>query len=128
MDTEALEAKLAEHSVKAKTKLFSCVYYTIPTYHNPSGILFTDAVNNKLIQLARKFDALIVCDDVYNLLVSSLKKLKYANLILISSSITPSRHLKDCSLTTRSMMMISRATLFRMEHFPSSYLLESGSI
>ena len=76
VDTEILEQKLKENSFKPKSKLFSCIYYTIPTYHNPTSILFTEQVNQKLVEIARKYDTLIVCDDVYNLLVSIKFKLK----------------------------------------------------
>lgn len=48
--------------------MFWSVYYTMPTYHNPTGIVFTNEVNSSLVQLARKYDCLIACDDVYNLL------------------------------------------------------------
>lgn len=49
-------------------KLFWGMYYTIPTFHNPTGILFTEAVNRELIKISREEDILIACDDVYNLL------------------------------------------------------------
>ncbi|XP_055629355.1 uncharacterized protein LOC129770497 [Toxorhynchites rutilus septentrionalis] len=49
-------------------KMFWGVYYTIPTFHNPTGILFSEEINKQLISLARSREILIACDDVYNLL------------------------------------------------------------
>jgi DNA-binding transcriptional MocR family regulator len=44
------------------------MYYTIPTFHNPTGILFTPETCTQLVRLARNEDFLIACDDVYNLI------------------------------------------------------------
>jgi DNA-binding transcriptional MocR family regulator len=69
VDVEDLERKILQHKfTPTHGKMFFGLYYTIPTYHNPTGILFSDQVCNALISLARKHDFLIVCDDVYNML------------------------------------------------------------
>lgn len=84
VDIDDLERKLKEKRFQSKDKMFWGAYYTIPTYHNPTGILFSEGkrsrkvvsqviiflleINNSLVKLARKFDILIACDDVYNLL------------------------------------------------------------
>uniref|UniRef100_A0A1A9UQK4 Aminotransferase class I/classII domain-containing protein n=1 Tax=Glossina austeni TaxID=7395 RepID=A0A1A9UQK4_GLOAU len=49
-------------------KIMPSLYYTTPTFHNPTGILFSDNVYQILIKLARKYDFLITCDDVDNVL------------------------------------------------------------
>ncbi|XP_053674319.1 2-aminoadipate transaminase [Anopheles nili] len=65
----ALESLIDQHRFAAKNgKLFWGVYYTIPTFHNPTGIVFSEEKCQQLIKLARKTDILIACDDVYNLL------------------------------------------------------------
>ncbi|XP_055604372.1 uncharacterized protein LOC129752622 [Uranotaenia lowii] len=65
----ALERLVDQHKFRPSgSKLFWGVYYTIPTFHNPTGILFTEETNRNLIRLARSSDMLIACDDVYNLL------------------------------------------------------------
>ncbi|XP_037906808.1 uncharacterized protein YER152C isoform X3 [Hermetia illucens] len=63
-----LRKLLSQHQFKSNTKLFWGMYYAIPTYHNPTGILFSDEICKELITLAKEFDILVACDDVYNLL------------------------------------------------------------
>ncbi|XP_053684261.1 uncharacterized protein LOC128734221 [Sabethes cyaneus] len=66
---EILAKLIGQYKFKPNNgKLFWGVYYTMPTFHNPTGILFTEDTNKKLIRLARSADMLITCDDVYNLL------------------------------------------------------------
>ncbi|XP_075159959.1 uncharacterized protein LOC142233062 [Haematobia irritans] len=67
-DLEDLEKHLKEHEFKSTKKEFWGMYYTIPTYHNPTGILFSPDTCKGLVKLARKYDILIACDDVYNIL------------------------------------------------------------
>ena len=40
----------------------------MPTYANPSSVTTSLSVREQLVICARKFDALIVCDDVYDML------------------------------------------------------------
>ncbi|KAH8303025.1 hypothetical protein KR044_013321 [Drosophila immigrans] len=68
VDLEDLEAKVSARHFKSKSKEFWGIYYTIPTYHNPTGILFSPEVCRGIVKLARKFDFLVLCDDVYNIL------------------------------------------------------------
>uniref|UniRef100_A0A182QW08 Aminotransferase class I/classII large domain-containing protein n=1 Tax=Anopheles farauti TaxID=69004 RepID=A0A182QW08_9DIPT len=64
-----LKTLIDQHRFEAgKGKLFWGVYYTIPTFHNPTGIVFSEEKCQQLIKLARETDILIACDDVYNLL------------------------------------------------------------
>lgn len=69
VDIADLEQKIIENKfVSSHGKMFFGCYYTIPVFHNPTGILFSDDICQALITLARKHDLLIVCDDVYNTL------------------------------------------------------------
>lgn len=69
VDIADLEQKVIEHKFSPNNdKMFFGLYYTIPTYHNPTGIVFSDEVCNALIKIARKHEFLVVCDDVYNML------------------------------------------------------------
>lgn len=49
-------------------KVYRYVLYCIPTYANPSGETYTVETRRKLIELARKYDMLILADDVYDML------------------------------------------------------------
>ncbi|XP_065082668.1 2-aminoadipate transaminase [Ochlerotatus camptorhynchus] len=71
-DIGVLSTLINQHKFKLSgNKIFWGVYYTIPTFHNPTGILFSDEINKQLIRLARSSEILIACDDVYNLLYYS---------------------------------------------------------
>lgn len=49
-------------------KIYKYVMYCVPTFANPSGMTFSQETKVKLIELARKYDMLIICDDVYDIL------------------------------------------------------------
>ena len=53
---------------RPKRKIYRYVIYLVPTYSNPSGSTMTYDQRIHLINLARKHDMLILCDDVYDLL------------------------------------------------------------
>ena len=53
---------------RGEKERFWAMFYTIPTYHNPTGSCLSDSKSKKIIQLSRKFNVLVICDDVYNLL------------------------------------------------------------
>ena len=72
VDLDVLEAKIkADYESRPRdleNNKFWAMFYTIPTFHNPTGVVLSPEKSKKLIQLARKYDFLILCDDVYNLL------------------------------------------------------------
>lgn len=69
VDIADLERKVIEHKFSpAHGKMFFGCYYTIPAFHNPTGILFSDEICKAVVELARKHDFLVICDDVYNML------------------------------------------------------------
>ncbi|GAV52474.1 hypothetical protein ZYGR_0AG04650 [Zygosaccharomyces rouxii] len=49
-------------------KVYRYVLYCIPTFANPSGQTYTLETRRKLIEIARKYDMLILADDVYDML------------------------------------------------------------
>lgn len=57
IDTQLFEEKLKENKVK--------VLYTIPTFQNPSGITMSLEKRYKLLELAEKYDFLIIEDNPY---------------------------------------------------------------
>lgn len=49
-------------------KIFSHIIYGVPTFANPSGKIMSIGHRERLIRLARKYNALIITDDVYDML------------------------------------------------------------
>jgi len=60
---EALEEQLDKHK--------PVFLYSIPTFHNPTGITLSNDRREKLVSLSEKFDFFIVADEVYQLLTYS---------------------------------------------------------
>ncbi|KAJ5329901.1 hypothetical protein N7452_010291 [Penicillium brevicompactum] len=73
LDVAALEAalrefELRESSVCQDRKIYKHVIYCVPTFANPSGKTMPRTRREALIMVARKYDALVVTDDVYDFL------------------------------------------------------------
>lgn len=49
-------------------KRFNYLLFLVPTFSNPTGITLSLERRRKLVDIARKHDILVVCDDVYHLL------------------------------------------------------------
>lgn len=49
-------------------KIYKSVIYMVPSFSNPGGLTYSLETRLKLIELARQYDMLIICDDVYDLL------------------------------------------------------------
>jgi len=50
------------------SKFYRHIIYCVPTFSNPSGKTMTLSTRKELVKLARKYDALIITDDVYDFL------------------------------------------------------------
>ncbi len=57
---EALEENLKKHK--------PAFLYTIPTFHNPTGVTLPESRREKIVRLSENYDFLIVADEVYQLL------------------------------------------------------------
>ncbi|KAF5541762.1 aminotransferase [Fusarium mexicanum] len=83
LNTEELEQKLIAYdeswtksnsktkpskSVEPNRKLYRHIIYLVPTCGNPSGRTMPVQRRKDLVKLARKYDALVICDDVYDFL------------------------------------------------------------
>lgn len=62
IDLDVLRLRLAESYADIK------ILYTIPTFHNPTGITLSHKKRQELAELADQYDLLIVADEVYQLL------------------------------------------------------------
>ncbi|KAI9935070.1 hypothetical protein MW887_000691 [Aspergillus wentii] len=49
-------------------KIYKHIIYLVPTFSNPSGTTMSLPRRESLIRVARKYDALVICDDVYDFL------------------------------------------------------------
>jgi DNA-binding transcriptional MocR family regulator len=74
--------KVAAKTPRPWRKLFRHVIYAVPTFSNPSGRTMSLARREALVRLVRKHDALIITDDVYDML---------------QWNINPSEDLSNCS-------------------------------
>lgn len=79
-------------------KFYKNIIYCVPTFSNPSGKTMTLSNRQKLVQIARKYDALIITDDVYDCLqfptstktsASSLGKAILPRLVDIDRTMEP---------------------------------------
>ncbi len=66
LDVAALEATLGKLAAEGRR---ARLLYTIPTYHNPTGVCLSEARRAHLLELARRHDLIVVEDDVYRELV-----------------------------------------------------------
>jgi len=48
--------------------MYKHVIYVVPTFANPSGRIMSLGRRRQLVRLARQYDALIIADDVYDML------------------------------------------------------------
>ncbi|KAJ5093509.1 Pyridoxal phosphate-dependent transferase major region subdomain 1 [Penicillium angulare] len=84
MDIEALERSLeasrlandesnvaqqkSTKSSRPSRKTYRHIIYCIPSFSNPSGNTMSRSRREALIRVARRYDALVICDDVYDFL------------------------------------------------------------
>ncbi|KOX72630.1 hypothetical protein WN51_01843 [Melipona quadrifasciata] len=75
VDLDAFEKIVAEENcilngnfLTNEQKLFWAMFYTTPTFHNPTGTTLPPESCKRLVEIARINSLLVVCDDVYNLL------------------------------------------------------------
>lgn len=73
VDLDAFEEIVKEEKKKREffideQKMFWGMFYTTPTFHNPTGLTLPPESCKRLVEIARNYSVLVVCDDVYNLL------------------------------------------------------------
>lgn len=73
VDIDAFEKIVVEEKAKGNfflndQKIFWAMFYTIPIFHNPTGMTLSPDQCKRLVEIARNNSIVIACDDVYNLL------------------------------------------------------------
>ncbi|XP_052129848.1 2-aminoadipate transaminase [Frankliniella occidentalis] len=58
----------AKRGDRSTGKPFWAVFYSIPVYHNPTGVCTSQEVGAEVVRVAQSLGFLVACDDVYNLL------------------------------------------------------------
>ncbi|KAF7518007.1 hypothetical protein G7054_g13596 [Neopestalotiopsis clavispora] len=53
---------------KPYRKIYRHIFYCVPSFSNPSGKTMSLARRRRLVELAREWDALVIADDVYDML------------------------------------------------------------
>ncbi|ODQ63259.1 PLP-dependent transferase [Nadsonia fulvescens var. elongata DSM 6958] len=67
-ETKAKFAEFEKTNQARQRKVYKYAMYLVPTYSNPRGDTYSLETRTKLVELARKYDMLIISDDVYDLL------------------------------------------------------------
>lgn len=65
MDADGLVVEVLEEKLQERVPAF---LYTIPTFHNPASVTLTASRRQRLVELSRRHNLLIVADEVYHLL------------------------------------------------------------
>ncbi|KAI9250943.1 pyridoxal phosphate-dependent transferase [Phascolomyces articulosus] len=72
LDVDYLEAflkdKFGSGQDNGKDDYYDAVLYCVPTHANPSSTILPEEQREKLVKLARQYNVLVICDDVYDLL------------------------------------------------------------
>jgi len=63
MDADGLIVEALEEELKRTRPAF---LYTIPTYHNPTSVCLSASRREKLVELSRRHDIMVVADEVYH--------------------------------------------------------------
>ncbi|KAF8473232.1 pyridoxal phosphate-dependent transferase [Kalaharituber pfeilii] len=53
---------------KVQKRIYKYVLYCVPTYSNPTGTTWDFETRRRVVEIAREYDMLVVCDDVYDFL------------------------------------------------------------
>lgn len=111
-------------------KIFTFVLYLVPTFSNPTGCTMSVQDRIRLLNLARKYDILILCDDVYDLLEydsdsdSAVSQSPNTNYFASSNCLAPAS-LK--SLIPPRLVTLDRWTLPKPDKSTSSTSSSSSS-
>lgn len=86
-------------------KFYRFVIYIVPTFSNPGGLTYSIKTRQKLIELARKYDMLIVSDDVYELLDYKTDDAPIARIVNLDRDTSTSKYGNTISNATFSKLI-----------------------
>lgn len=70
-------------------RVYRHVIYVVPTFANPSSRTMSVKRRESLVRVARKFDSLIVCDDVYDMLQWKREETRHAANAVLDKAKSP---------------------------------------
>ncbi|MBN1873674.1 MAG: PLP-dependent aminotransferase family protein [Anaerolineae bacterium] len=65
LDDDGMQTDLIEEAIRSHTPRF---IYILPNFHNPAGTTVTEERRHRLVEIARKYDLIIIEDDPYGAL------------------------------------------------------------
>jgi DNA-binding transcriptional MocR family regulator len=76
INVDILQDYLIKHETAAVTAaavttadgVYNSILYCVPTHANPTGSILSNEKRKRLVQLARQYNMLVICDDVYDIL------------------------------------------------------------
>jgi len=117
LDLEKLESELQTHGKtgvnnvlkdpRGERKIYQFVMYLVPAFSNPGGVTYSLKTREKLLQLAREYDMLLISDDVYEFL-------DYSSTTLIPPPVLKINHLDQKTVSNKYGNSISNATFSKI--------------
>ncbi|KAI5968553.1 YEY2 [Candida margitis] len=117
IDLEKLESELQKFGKtgvdtilkdpRGERKIYQFVMYLVPTFSNPGGMTYSLKTREKLLQLARKYDMLLISDDVYEFL-------NYASTTTIPPPISKINQIDQKTVSNKYGNSISNATFSKI--------------
>ncbi|KAK6464920.1 valine--pyruvate aminotransferase [Scheffersomyces coipomensis] len=104
--TEHKEINVIKDPVRGDRKLYRFVIYIVPTFSNPGGLSYSEKTRTKLIEIARKYDLLIISDDVYEFLDYTDNKYPIPRLVHIDRDSLPSSNTYGNSISNGTFSKI----------------------
>ncbi|KAK6202547.1 valine--pyruvate aminotransferase [Scheffersomyces amazonensis] len=87
--SEGKEINIIRDPVRGDRKLYRFVLYIVPTFSNPGGLSYSEKTRVKLIEIARKYDLLVISDDVYEFLDYTDSKYPIPRLVHLDQDTLP---------------------------------------
>lgn len=117
LDLEKLELELQKYGEigvdnilkdpRGERKIYQFVMYLVPAFSNPGGVTYSLNTREKLLQLARDYDMLLISDDVYEFL-------DYSSTTTISPPVLKINQIDQNTVSNKYGNSISNATFSKI--------------